>query len=85
LKLFGHTTSHNVEWRAVLSLLEATGSVEHLHNGKYQIQIGSETEVFTRPNHKDIEAEQLADVRRMLASVGYGQVVEQLEAQSGEV
>jgi len=44
-QIFAHPVSHNVEWRAVLSLLEAVG--------------------------KDIDAQMVADLRRMLSSAGY--------------
>jgi hypothetical protein len=84
LQLFQHPTSHNVEWQAVLSLLEAVGSVEERHDGKFLVKLGNETEVFTRPKHKDVEVQQIVDLRRMLAGAGYGAVVEQLEAKGQE-
>ena len=33
LQIFQHPASHNIEWPAVLSLLEAVGSVEQRHDG----------------------------------------------------
>ncbi len=33
-KIFSHPTSHNIDWRDVLSLLEAVGSVDHEHDGR---------------------------------------------------
>lgn len=77
LKLFQHPASHNIEWHAVLSLLEAVGSVEERHDGKYRVQVGTETEVITRPKHKDIDVQQVVDLRRMLTSAGYSAVVEE--------
>ena len=79
LKLFQHPASHNIEWHAVLSLLEAVGSVEERHDGKYHVQVGTETEVITRPKHKDIDVQQVVDLRRMLTTAGYGAVVEEME------
>ena len=84
LQLFGHPTSHNVEWRAVLSLLEAVGSVEPRPDGKYLVQVGADVQVLPRPNHKDIDIEEVLDVRRMLTSAGYGPVVEALVAKGKE-
>jgi hypothetical protein len=84
LQLFQHPTSHNIEWHAVLSLLEAVGSVQELHDGKYQVNLGDETEVLTRPKHKDIDLQQVVDIRRMLNRAGYGAVVEGLEAKGQE-
>lgn len=85
LKVFQHPTNHNTEWRAVSSLLEAVGSVEQQHDGKYLVTVGAEAEVLTRPHHKDVDVQQVADVRRMLTGAGYDAVVEELEARGKEV
>ncbi|MGO9657915.1 MAG: type II toxin-antitoxin system HicA family toxin [Acidimicrobiales bacterium] len=85
LQLFQHPTSHNIEWRAVLSLLQAAGSVEELHDGKFLVHLGAETEVLARPKHSDIDAQQVVDLRRMLTSAGYGPLVEEMEAKGKEV
>jgi hypothetical protein len=85
LQIFQHPTSHNVEWPAVLSLLEAVGSVERRHDGKYRVTLGSETEVLTPPKHKDIDVQQVVDLRRMLSGAGYKAVVDELEAKGKEV
>ena len=71
-KIFEHPVSHNVEWRAVLSLLQVTGSVEERHDGKFVVTLGTETEVLERPRHRDIDAQEVVDLRRMLRSAGYG-------------
>jgi len=49
LQIFQHPTSHNIDWQAVVSLLEAVGTVEPRHDGNYLIRVGGETEVFARP------------------------------------
>jgi hypothetical protein len=67
-----HPVSHNIEWDAVLSLLEAVGSVEQTHDGKVVVTVGAETETFRRPQHKDIDVQQVVDLRRMLTNAGYG-------------
>jgi hypothetical protein len=85
LRIFQHPASHNIEWQGVLSLLEAVGSVEQRHDGKYVVHIGSETEIMARPKHKDIDVQQVLDLRRMLTSAGYGALVEELEAKGKEV
>jgi hypothetical protein len=71
-KLFEHPLSHNIEWQAVVSLLGAVGNVERQHDGAYVVTIGEETETFRRPRSKDIDAQEVVDVRRMLANAGYG-------------
>jgi hypothetical protein len=85
LRLFRHPTSHNIEWHDVLSLLQAAGSVEELHDGKFVVRLGAETEVLARPKHKDIDAQHVVDLRRMLTSAGYGPLVEELGAKGEEV
>jgi hypothetical protein len=85
LQIFQHPTSHNIEWPAVLSLLEAVGSVERHHDGKYLVTVGTESEVLTPPKHKDIDIQQVVDLRRMLTSVGYRALVDALETKGKEV
>jgi len=85
LQIFEHPVGHNIEWPAVLSLLEATGSVDRRHDGKYEVRIGDETEVLTFPKGKDIDTQQVLDVRRMLTGAGYGALVEELRAKGKEV
>ena len=71
-QLFQHPVSHNIEWDAVLSLLEAVGSAVEQHGGKVSVTIGSETEFFDPPRHKDIDTQAVVDLRRMLSNAGYG-------------
>jgi hypothetical protein len=71
-QIMRHPVSHNIEWRAVLSLLEAVGSVDHTHDGKFVVSVGSETRVFERPRNKDIDTTEVVDLRRMLTGAGYG-------------
>jgi hypothetical protein len=85
LQIFQHPTSHNIDWHRVLSLLEAAGSVEVRHDGKYLVRVGGQRMVLTRPQHKDIDVQQVLDLRRMLNGAGYGAVVEELEAKGKEV
>ena len=75
-QLFRHPISHNIEWPAVLSLLRAVGTVEERHDGKYLVTMGSESNVFERPLHKDIDPQTVVDLRRMLRTSGYGSQVE---------
>jgi hypothetical protein len=35
LQIFQHPTGHNIQWQAVVSLLEAVGTVEPRHDGNY--------------------------------------------------
>jgi hypothetical protein len=69
-QIFSHSRG-NVEWRRVLSLLEAVGDVRARHNGKLEVELGGETEVFEPPRHKDVDEQLLVDVRRMLRRAGF--------------
>ena len=84
LQIFQHPTSHNVEWHDVLSLLEATGTVEREHDGKYYVRLGDDVEVITKPKHKDIEVQGIIDLRRIFIAAGYSEVVKDMEAKGKE-
>ena len=71
-KILSHPASGNIEWRRVLSLLEAVGTVDEEHNGKFKVTLGPETEVLERPRGKDIDVQMVVDLRRMLSSAGLG-------------
>jgi hypothetical protein len=71
-QIMRHPVSHNIEWRAVLSLLEAVGSVEQTHDGKFVVTLGSETRTIERPRNKDIDTSEVVELRRMLTNAGYG-------------
>ncbi len=70
--LFAHPTSHNIRWVDAVSLLEAVGSVEEKHDGRFRVEVGGQAEVFDRSHGKDITMEQIADLRRMLTAAGLG-------------
>jgi hypothetical protein len=71
-QIFQHPTSHNIEWRAVSSLLESVGTVTVRHDGKLAVKLGDELEFLEPPAGKDIDEQMVIDLRRMLASAGYG-------------
>ena len=79
-QLFQHPVSHNIEWRAVVSLLEAVGSVVEHHDGMVAVTVGSQTEFFDPPAQKDIDTQAVVDLRRMLSAAGYGPEVDEAEA-----
>jgi hypothetical protein len=70
-EIYDHQRGENVEWRKVVSLLEAIATVDEEHNGKLRVTLGPETEVFTPPEDKDIDRQTLVDLRRMLTQAGY--------------
>jgi len=70
-QIFQHPVSHNIEWHAVTSLLEAIGTVDVHHDGKVTVQVGSEREILEPPVSKDIDEQMVVDLRRMLSRAGY--------------
>ena len=71
-QIFNHPLSHNIEWHSVLSLLNAVATVQETHKGHVLATIGDESETFDPQRHKDIDAEQLTVLRRLLRKSGYG-------------
>jgi ribosomal protein S19E (S16A) len=59
-------SSRNVEWRRVRSLVQAVGTVEEERDGRLRITLGGETETSDRPHGKDVDAQMLVALRRML-------------------
>jgi len=70
-QIFEHPVSHNIEWHAAISLLEATGSVDKHHNGKLGVTVGAQSAVFDPRAQKDVDEQTVIDLRRMLAAAGY--------------
>jgi hypothetical protein len=70
-QIFEHPVSHNIEWRAVVSLLEAVGTVSTSHDGKLDVSVGTEKAFLDPPKGKDIDAQTVVDLRRMLAAAGF--------------
>jgi hypothetical protein len=70
-QLFQHPVSHNIEWRSVLTLLEAVGTVTERRDGKVLVVVGSESTFFDPPAGKDIDTQTVLDLRRMLTAAGF--------------
>jgi len=71
-KIFQHPVSHNLEWKDVLSLMGAVGTVEEKHDGKFTMTMGDDTVTLERPKHKDVSAQEVLDLRKMLTNGGFG-------------
>jgi len=71
-KIFEHPVSHNIEWNDVVSLLEAVGTVSERRDGKLEVRLGGEVEFIEPPAGKDIDAQTVVDLRRMLRTAGFG-------------
>ena len=59
--------SHNIEWHAVVSLLEAVGTVTTHHDHKVEVTVG-DGQAFVEPQAgKDIDPQTVVDLRHLLA------------------
>ena len=74
-RLLGHPASGNIEWREVKSLLEAVATVSKEREGALKVTLGGETRLLHRPRGKDIDAQAIVDLRRMLTRAGYSEPV----------
>ena len=70
-QIFEHPVSHNIEWHAVTSLLDAIGSVDVHHDGQVAVRVGSESAFIKHPDGKDIDEQMVVDLRRLLSKAGY--------------
>ena len=69
-KILNHPTSHNIEWHDVASLITEVGSITEGANGRFTVTIANKTELFDRPRGKDVDTQQIVDLRRMLRAAG---------------
>jgi len=70
-QIFEHPVSHNIEWRNVVSLLEAVATTVEESGGKLDVTIGTQKEFIEQPAGKDVGTQTVLDLRRMLSSAGY--------------
>ena len=70
-QIFARPVSHNIEWHAVVSLLEAVATVTTSHDGKLDVTVGTEKYFFEPPPGKDIEEQTVLDLRHLLEAAGY--------------
>jgi hypothetical protein len=69
-QILRHPVGHNIDWQSIVSLLKAIAVVK-THNGKLLVTLANETETFEPPKGKDIVAQRVVDLRRMLRGAGY--------------
>ena len=70
-QIFAHPVSHNIEWHAVVSLLEAVGTVATHHDHKVEVTVGDGQAFIDPPAGKDIDPQTVVDLRHLLAEAGY--------------
>jgi len=70
-KLFQHPTSHNIDWPDVVSLLNAVGTVMEHRGGEIEVCIGADVRYLERPRHKDINIQQVVELRHLLSAAEF--------------
>jgi hypothetical protein len=70
-QIFAHPVSHNIEWHAVVSLLEAVGTVTTHPDHKVEVTVGDGQAFIDPPSGKDVDPQTVVDLRHMLAEAGY--------------
>ncbi|WP_341394519.1 hypothetical protein [Arthrobacter sp. G119Y2] len=70
-KILRHPTSSNIEWKNVVSLLEAVADTTREHNGKYEVTLAGQTDILEPPRGKDIDEQTVVDLREILTRAGY--------------
>ncbi len=69
--IFQHPVSHNLDWRHLVRLLSALGTVEERPNGRLTARINDQEAVLHRPRHKDLNSvEEVMQVRHFLERAG---------------
>ncbi len=85
MSIFQHPVSHNIDWKAVISLLDVVGTVNETSDGKFHVVLGDDEIVLLKPRHKDIDVQTVVDLRRLLAALGYGDQVHKATNEGKEV
>ena len=70
-KILNHPASHNIEWHDAAALIVEVGSITESSNGRYTVTLGDETQIFDRPRGKDLDTQQVVDLRKMLGAAGF--------------
>ncbi len=70
-RILRHPSGGNIEWKDVVSLLEAVADTAREHNGKYEVTLAGQTEHLSVPHGKDIDEQTVVDLRKMLRRAGY--------------
>ena len=69
-RTFRHPTSHNIQWHVGMSLLEALGECRETKHGSYEVKLDDAVFVFPGPLGRDLNDEQVSDLRKVLRHAG---------------
>ena len=69
--IFRHPSAHNLEWRAVVALLETIGEVEEKANNEFSVEIAGKRHLLHKPHTKDLTGSEVIDLRQFLLAAGW--------------
>jgi hypothetical protein len=82
--LFRHPVARNLAWADALHLVERIGSVRQEHNARLLLAIGEHRHVFHEPHGKELNAEEVQQLRKFLEGAGVTPAtVDVIEEQDG--
>jgi hypothetical protein len=68
--IFRHPVASNLAWSDALHLIERLGTTRQEPNGRLLLAIGEHREVFHQPRGKALQAEDIAQLRKLLEGAG---------------
>jgi hypothetical protein len=69
--LFQHPVTYNLEWRQIVALLEAVGTITETHDRHYHVTVNGQGYDLNRPHHKDFaDVTELMALRHFMQRVG---------------
>jgi hypothetical protein len=69
--IFQHPLSHNLSWRAVVSLFDAIGGADEKHDGAFLFRLGDAHLWMKTPHTKDLTGDEVIDLRHFIVRSGW--------------
>jgi hypothetical protein len=69
-QIFEHPTSHNIEWRDVIRMLDTFGTTAEAGHDGLRVTVNQKTVVFHHTYHKTLNDEQVQQMRHFLRDAG---------------
>lgn len=68
--VFEHPTSHNIEWRDAIRMLDAIGTTADSGHDGLRATVNGKTVVFHHTSHKTLDDDQVQQMRHFLRDAG---------------